>query len=295
VKVDRSRFFLSPAVTPLAYTGAYAGWSEERRRRSNQLTALAFNEGIAFFERTFSASLVAVRRELAQEDELAGSLDRFLADEARHAAAWDELNRAAEPRYYRGRKARPIVPISPRLARLLGHLVARPRRFPVVFWLMLALEEHSLHISRCCLRRDAEALDPTFSAAYREHARDEARHVQVDRRLIERFYAPLPWPLRWLNAALFHALLRGGLLAPGRRARAIVGRLIEEQPELAGERPRIERELAHLGRDPGYVAMMYSARATPLFFAQLGQFPELRSLQRRLAAPAGSQRRSAAP
>lgn len=286
MRVDRSRYFLSPMVTPLAYTGAYAGWNEERRRRSNQLTAMAFNEGIAFFERAFSGSLVAVRNRLAESDELGAALDLFLADEARHAAAWDALNRAAEPRYYGGKENRPLVPVSPRIGRAIVGLAGRPRLFPVVFWVMLALEEHSLHMTRCCLGRGREAIDPAFREAYREHARDEARHVQVDLRLIERFYAPLPRPLRWMNGVLLRTLLHGVLLAPGRRARAVLARLVEEQPELAVERPRIERELSQLGRDRGYLAMMYSPRATPLFWQHLGRFPELRSTRRRLEAAA---------
>lgn len=284
MRVDRSRFYLAPAVTPLAYTASYAGWSEERQRRSNQLTALAFNEGIAFFERSFSAAVVAAREELGAEDELAGELDRFLADEARHADGWDRLNRVAEPCYYGDAAPRPIAPPPRLLPRLVAFFAARPRLFPCVFWWMLALEEHSLHISRCCSGCPEESLDPTFREAYREHARDEARHVRLDLRLIERFYAPLSPPLRRLNAALLHAVLTGPLLAPGRLARAVVGRLVEEQPDLGAERQRIERELAALRHHPGYRAMMYSPRATPLLFAALARFEELAPTLRRLGS-----------
>ena len=46
--IDRRCWFVCPTLTPLYYTHVYRELNDEQQRRYNQLTALSFNELIAF-------------------------------------------------------------------------------------------------------------------------------------------------------------------------------------------------------------------------------------------------------
>jgi hypothetical protein len=185
--VDRSRRFVCETLTPLYYAPVYRELTDAQRLRYNQITGLCFGELIAFFEESFAASVLAAlalaRRDL--DADLAACLDGFVAEERRHVAYWRQLNRLAEPQWY-DRRDDAVIRLPATARRALGFLTSRPRTFPVVFWVMLALEERSLDISRRCLRMNPDTAEPQFRAAYRHHLRDETRHVALDRHLIER-------------------------------------------------------------------------------------------------------------
>src|SRR5690606_26164825 len=104
-----------------------------------------------------------------------------------------------------------------------------------VFWLMLTLEERSLEISRRCLRLSDDQIEPTYRRIYAMHRIDEALHIQIDRLLIDMYFARQARPLRQANARLFQRLIGGTLLKPARAARRGLEALLAEFPEL---RPR---------------------------------------------------------
>lgn len=124
--------------------------------------------------------------------------------------------------------------------------------------------------------------DPTYRRVYREHLRDEARHVQLDRHLIARFYHPAPRAVRWSSAQVFTLVLTRWLLPPVRSAARVVGALARECCELRPLLPVMRRQLHHVATNPGYQAMMYSRAATPLLFAEMDRCPLLRRLGRRI-------------
>ena len=164
-----------------------------QKLRYNQLTAMMANEIIAFMETEFLvAALSAVEARQGdprQPPGLQAAVRRFRDDERRHADIWHNLNRLSEPEWYASTNWR-LLGI-PRAALTAARLVARrPVAFPVVFWLQLVQEERSLEISRRCMRVPPQAMEPRYAAAYTAHLPDEARHVQIDRHLIDRFYRP---------------------------------------------------------------------------------------------------------
>ena len=57
--IDPARWFVCPTLTPLYYAPVYRDLDQRHQRRYNQLTALCFNELIAFFEESFAASVLA--------------------------------------------------------------------------------------------------------------------------------------------------------------------------------------------------------------------------------------------
>jgi P-aminobenzoate N-oxygenase AurF len=279
--IDRSRWFVCPTLTPLYYAPVYCELLESHQRRYNQLTALCFSELISFFETTFAASVLAALaagKRNGIDPELAACLGQFIEEEREHTRWWQQLNQLSEPALYSTRQ-RAIIRLSAPIRFLLNQITRRPGCFPLVFWVMLALEERSLEISRRCLRMPNHQIEPRYLAIYRAHLQHEVRHVQLDWHLIERFYEPSSLALRKFNAALLRLAIARFFLPPTRSARRVVRRLVAECPELMPLRKLIETQLVKVGEDPAYHAMMYSRESTPITFALFDRFKEMHELR----------------
>ncbi len=279
--IDRTRWFVCPTLSPLYYTPSYETLDEAQKKRYNQLTALCFNELIAFFEQNFASSVLAAignSKTRAVAPGLVDCLQGFWHDEQEHIGYWRSLNRLTAPHEY-ATSDQWIVRFSPVVLRGLKWLTARPFRFPAVFWIMLALEERSLEISRRCLALPADDLEPTYRKLYQHHLRDEVRHVELDRHLIEFFYAPLPLYWRRCNARLIAEMIGRFFLPPTRSAIRVARQLAAEFPSLAHRLPTWERELRAVSKNPRYVEMMYSRTTTPITFGMFDRFRELHRMR----------------
>ena len=280
--IDRSRWFFCETLTPLYYTAVYRDLGAQHKLRYNQLTAMMANEIIGFMETEFLvAALSAVgsrEGDRRQPADLHAAVIRFRDDERRHAEIWHNLNRLSEPEWYASRSRR-LLSI-PRGALTAARLVARrPVAFPVVFWLQLVQEERSLEISRRCMRVSSQVMEPRYAAAYGAHLPDEARHVQIDRHLIDRFYRPRSIAVRQATALLFRVIVGTMLMTPVHSTARVVRLLAAEYPELAPLVPRMLRELKGLQDSVEYHEMMYSRRTTPVTFALFDEFPEFHQMR----------------
>lgn len=279
--IQRDKYFLCPTLTPLYYTASYYTLTDAQAVRYNQITGMCFSELIGIFEESLASTALRAlshpsRSKLAPD--LLHGLRNFTEEEAKHCEMWRRLNRLSEPEWYRGTE-RYIVKV-PRLARAALRLIARrPRLFPAVIWVMLALEEHSMEISRRCARTTVP-LEPRYAMAYRLHLEEEVRHVQIDWHLLERFYFGCPRALRSVNARLFRVIMGAFFLKPVNSARRVVDLLVREFPELSPRRDTMVRELRGLDRDEDYQRMMYSRTATPITFALFDGLPEFRAMGR---------------
>jgi hypothetical protein len=194
---------------------------------------------------------------------------------------FQRLNRLSAPGWYERGPFRLVA--VPRAVRLAAVAIARRADvFPAVLWLMLALEEHSIEVSRRSMAMPPEQLEPHWAAAYRAHLEDEVRHVQVDLHLIERFQGGAGW-LRPLNALVVRLGIEHFLLAPSRSGARVVERLVTEFPELRPRAAEMVGELRRLDRNLEYQALMYSRGTTPLTFALFDRFPEFHGMARVLA------------
>jgi len=281
--IDRSRWFFCETLTPLYYTAIYRELASEHRRRYNQLTAILANELIALLESEFlDAALTAVADDPDGAD-VRTAMTRFREDESRHAAIWNRLNRLSEPEWY-SIQNRTLVTVPPPLGFLCRVIARHPVLFPVAFWVQLVQEERSVEISRRCMRVDADRIEPRYAAVYAAHLHDEARHVQIDRHLIEQFYRPRSPLVRRVTARLLRAFVSGPLLTPGRSTAAVVRQLAREFPELTPLVPRIRRELRGLTASDEYHRMMYSRESTPVTFDLFDRFEEFHQMQHVLRA-----------
>ena len=285
-EIDRTLWYVCPTSTPLYYAPVYHDLDHSHQLRYNQLTAVLFNELIAFFESEFASSVciaLSNASDKTTESPFVECLQSFVSEEQQHIEWWRKLSRLSEPEDYCD--SQEIIFRIPKLARsVLRRLTHNPTWFPVVFWIMLALEERSLDISKRCLRMNISEIEPHYLAVYRDHLKDETRHVHIDWHLIERHYAHCSIPLRKLNAWLLRILVSKCFLPPNRSAIRVVRRLVEERVELEPLLPAIEKQLRALGNDAAYQEMMYSRESTPITFKLFDRFPEMQSMRKVLLA-----------
>lgn len=276
--IDRGRWWVCPTLTPLYYAPCYGELSEGQARRYNQLTALSFGELFGFFEATFEHALRAVlsaRSGRPVSGELRACLEGFIREEAKHREMWWRLAALSEPGWYDESPMR-VVRIPGVTRRGLSWLTGRPDWFPAVVWAILALEEHSMEISRRCARVPAERIEPRYAAVYRAHMAEEARHVQIDWHLLVHLMEGIGPAMRRVNGWVFRAAVRGFFLRPTRAAVRVVDALVGGMPELAGMRGRMVRDLKGLDGDGRFRQMMLSPESTPVTFRLMGRYPELR-------------------
>lgn len=281
VPIDRTRLFVCPTLTPLYYTRIYSELNDDQQLRYNQLCAMGFSELIAFFESTFASSVLRALAD-AGDGELSEAwqhcLRQFLDDEREHIRWWHELNRFSHPALY-ATGDHQIVRLSPILHELLKFFTRRPRLFPVVFWIMIALEERSLDISKRCLKMDRDLIEPRYRLVYQQHLKDESRHVQIDWHLIERFFSNRSKLVQRINARLLCFMIGRFFMRPNRSAIFVVRRLVAEHPELASLLPGMTLQLKRLHQNSGYQEMMYSRSTTPITFSLFDRFAVMHPIQ----------------
>jgi hypothetical protein len=277
IPIDFTKPFVCPSLTALYYTPFWSKLEAMDQLRYTQLSALSFNELIAWFESGFSSTLRALIRSDRLPEELKSLLPDFLEDECRHQEIWWTLNRRADPVRY-SRNIASIAKIAPAGRALMSWLASRPLDYPVVIWVMLVLEEHGNEIARRCAARRPDEIEPHFAAAYLAHVRDEIRHVQIDWHLLDSLWPSLRGWRRRMNIELFRLVIARLLFKTEHAAMSVVEELARERPRLRPLLPRIRRQLRVVGQDREFRNMMLSARSSPIVFHLLDLFPELQSL-----------------
>ncbi|MBI1766569.1 MAG: diiron oxygenase [Acidobacteria bacterium] len=285
--LDHTRLFTCPSLAPLAHTAVFAELSPAQQRRYNQLVGLLQNELICFFELEIGGPVLTSLLRNPLPAELATALRNFQTEEQQHTQMFRRLNQLATSQWYATSDYH-IVRLPRLFLLLLRQMTARPRVFPLLLWLMLLMEERSLMMSKRYAALAAETVEPQFQAAYRAHAEDEIRHVQLDWHLLEAFYQRRPAWLRRLNVWLLTGVLTAFLFKPKRTNVRLIELLLAEFPDLETRRPQLLNAVAGLAENPGYRQMMYSPEATPISRALFDRLPEFAHLRRRLFAEGGS-------
>ncbi len=272
---DRSAWCVCPTLTPLYHTPVYATLTHAHRLRYNQLVGLCTNEIVGMFERTLQTMVGRLQDEASLPADVRGLLAGFIADEERHADIWAKLNRLAEPAWYASSEVRMVrlTSLATLLIAAIGHW---PAAFPVSIWTVLALEEHSLEIGRRTMKADVQ-IEPRFLAAYRFHAQDEARHIQIDWQVLEHLLARLSPMMLRLNVRLFRALVDRFLLRPVNVAASAVRQLGEEFTELSGQTPAMLQALEKLSTSASYREMIFSRRSNPVTFGLIDRIAPARA------------------
>ncbi|MGH7388337.1 MAG: diiron oxygenase [Candidatus Rokuibacteriota bacterium] len=282
VAIRSERPFLPEALTPLFHTAAHAGLTPHQRLRYNQLHGLYVNEQILFFEESLAEPVLGGLLGMPLPDGLDGALRRFREDEAAHSIMFRELNRQLAPDLYADGDFH-FIPASRAGRRVLGAIGRHPRWFPLLLWLMLMLEERSLHYGREILR-DASTLEPRVIETQTRHLRDEAHHVRWDQEVLDWLWPRTERPLRRLNAALFTWLVGEFFSVPRRGSLAVIQELARQCPELQARRPELAGELRALSGRRAFHASLYSRRIAPQTFGRFDRWPEFARVGRVLGA-----------
>jgi len=282
--VRSDRYFLCPTLTPLWYTPGYQVLEEPDQQLYNQLTALMSIELIGWFEATLLPALTSAIKRITHdevESDLMEALKSFIADECQHIGWWEKLHADSLTALGLDTQTR-VLRVNP-LGKRAFHLIAgHACHVTAVFWVMLALEEHGLEIARRTLAQPADQIDPRHLDAHRHHVRDEARHVQLDRHLIDCFYRRQSGAARRVNAYLFDRLLMRYLLPPVRGASQVVDQLARMRPPVRPHVLSLKQQLRTLAHHTGYREMMYSRQTTPVLFSMFDEHPQMANLARRL-------------
>ena len=276
--IDFARRFMPPVLTPLWHTRAHATLTPAQQLRYNQIHALYFNEQTMFFERALAENVLGdflagpLRAELREE------LENFLTEEQRHSAMFHRLNQLCAPEIYRAREFH-FIAVPAAAGRLLAFISRRPRRFPLLLWLMHVQEERALYFGRTFLK-SGDDLEPHFVAVQKRHLADEAGHVRCDEILLEEVWPKLSRPARWLNARLLGWMIGEYLSTPRRAGVRVLEALVAEFPELRPRLPELRGQLLGLANDREFRRSLYSPENVPATFRRFDAWPEFRGLRR---------------
>jgi P-aminobenzoate N-oxygenase AurF len=283
--IDWSRPFIHEAHTQLYYTPSYGALSAAQRLRYNQLFGVRVNEQFMTLERDLTNRvLVRVLRHpgVAADPVLGECLTRMVSEEERHYAMFRDLNLRCLPDVY-AKTDRYFLRFGRLDRALFAAATGLARRLPWLLWLVIAMEEYSIALSRSFIRRrETESLGPleeNFVRIHAEHVKDETRHVQLDVHVIEACHARSSRVGRALDAALLKTFLRD-ILVPKRSGLAVVRRWVAQDPALRDREHEFVAAVRGLAHDDAYQRSLFSREIMPRTFALFDTRPELADLGR---------------
>jgi membrane-associated phospholipid phosphatase len=297
--IDHSRPFMPEAFTYLHGSASYARLSARQRLRYNQLCGVMTAEQFVAFEQDVIFRCISTLREdpaITADRALTRRLDVMLADESRHAAMFRDLLLKAMPEIYRQRD-RYFIRLN-WFERLIAERAARTRSGVLtLLWFSLAIEEHSVALSRAMIGDDTGTLgplEPTFVTTHRHHLADELSHLPVNQALIERAFDTKGASARRRLAWIFALVLRN-IARPSRANVRVVDHLIAEFPELRPQRKQMVREMLLDSKRLAPCSSITSLEHHPITAAAWRSREEFAPLVRRLSDEQTPSRRGINP
>lgn len=286
-KIDMSRPFAPEEYTQLYYTPIYGRLTDNQKLRYNQLFGVRNNEYIMMLERDLVERILVPlchHPKVAAQSELLQCLRTMIEEERRHYVGFLDLNRRCLPDIFVDGRERYFSELSfatEMTFRVFGQVSSR-LAFPLYY--VMALEESSMAMARSMIKRSSSEalgeLEPQFVSVHREHMKDEARHVQIDKHLVEACLTRTGRLTRWINARLFKYMLRGiTRVGPNGSGAKVIRRLVQEMPELASMEAEMISAIMALTGDAKYQRSLFNRKAMPLTFGIFDQAAEFDDLQ----------------
>ena len=290
IAVDFRRPFVPEHRTQLYYTPLYRSLHFEHRLRYNQLFALRLNEYAMMLEEGLTDRVmkrVVSRIGPARHPDIVDAVGRLRAEEAHHRQMFGGINRSIRPDLYPIGRDRffSVLPLWARGAFPAAGVLSR--WFSFVLWYAIAMEEASVALARE-MAGDKETetlgpLDPAFASIYAAHAKDEARHVRLEQRLIDlALIGDRPRRRKW-DAILFRQMLIG-LCTPTRGGSGVrvIRQLVRDMPELQNREDEMIQAVLDLGRHREFQISLFNREMMPVAFAIYDRIPELANLGERM-------------
>lgn len=258
-EIDYSKPFIPEHLTHLQFTTVYRELSPKHRLRYNQLFALYVNELALLFEDRIAPMYLRLTTSSLFDSSEAMSINRFVIEEAAHAAMFRRLNRLAAPELYSNSDFYFLRPPPPFLNRFLK----RVSKFLTPAVVLLGTIQEERVTSYGDHYRSSEDIEPNFLAATIAHCGEECGHIDFGAALLSKLWLNTPNAQRIFNRWLFRALFKEYFLAPKRGGLRILARLIEEHPELKPLEWRLTHEFLALGRNQSFLRFLYSRDVVP--------------------------------
>jgi hypothetical protein len=281
--VDDARHFFPDDQVPLTFVPSWSKLRPDEQRQANQWYACAVSEQFIFLEEAFlmPATRALLRlRQVRNDPALCEALSTFLVEEEKHGQMFRRLLLSVDPDRYRGGWRHFYTP--GRFGVWIGALCLRlPQVFVAWPWLGLILEEKTIAYHRAFERAAAAGvqLDPLHHAVHRFHFLDEARHVSIEKVLVEKLWDPASSIVKDFNRPLLFSAL-GNYTRPRRRSVSanIVRALGARFPRMAHLVEPLVAELMALRSDPDFQRQIYGHDAIPQTFRALQTRPELHGI-----------------
>lgn len=285
-KIDLSMPFVPEDYTQLYYTPIYRHLCREHRLRYNQLFGIRINEYIMMLEADLIERLLTP---LCRHPDVAGDailrrcIDTMIEEERRHFRYFLALNRACHPALFADGRERYFSTLNLPLKALFSLVGLVSGQLAFALWYLMAMEESCTALARDMMRSPVTEtlgpLEPNFMAVHREHTKDEARHLHIDKLLIDICLGKASPAKRAVNARLFKAML-AAVTRPTRRGSGVkvIRQLVAEMPELSWKESEMVSAVLSLRRDIQFQSSLFNRRAMPMTFGLFDQAEELGDL-----------------
>lgn len=276
-KPDPTRLWSPVELSPLTYLPSYPELSPAAQIRYNQLFACGVCEQFIWFENDLlKPVLKRTILDLAPELEFSKQLQEFVLDEEKHAEMFWRLLHHAEPAHYPTRKYRLLnLGLTQKIS--LFVMTRFSRSLLVWIWAALFFEERTLDYSRryfSAKKRDSSALDENFSHVHLLHLKDEARHHQLDQKILHLIYDNAPQWKRKIAGLMMYQLMRA-FASPKRVSRKVLKILREEFPNEASILNQLETELPLLASNEAFHQIAFGSQSVGTSRKLLTLYPEM--------------------
>lgn len=278
-EVSRTRNWSPFEIAPMTYLSSFTKLSPEVQRRYNQLFALGVCEQFIWFERDLLAPILKklIRNQPDLGASLISELQVFIDDEEKHSEMFWRLLEAAEPDLYAKREFR-FLNLGPLQSVSLRLMTSFPNQMPVWLWAALFFEERTLDYSRRyrnLIRSQEESVDALFGRCHLFHLMDEARHHDIDQRLIRALYDGQP---KWKRAftGWLMAILMRAFVSPKRVSKRILGVLRSEFPMSKAELDALEQELPLIRESTQFREIAFGMQSVGSSRRLMSEYPEMK-------------------
>ncbi len=275
-----ARFWIPDKISHLFYIDIYKDMPPELQLKANHFFALLVVEQIATFERDLldivnQKIFKKIIRDAAVTLEFKNALEHFDREEKNHVIMFDRLIEVSNQ--VLGRKNRYFdMSIFSRF--VLRIIFSFPNFLSFWIWVILFVEERTIHVWKEIQKEDAAQFDPLHREVHYAHMMDEARHVQIDEFLLELLWESQPMWIKKMNIGILKLFLKYTFIR-SRTSRRLWQKLKKYDARFETYNEQVLSGLNHLQSNKKYLSQIFSVEAAPRFYRLLKKYPEMQNLE----------------
>lgn len=280
IPIDPTKFWGPETLGSLYYLPSYQTLTPQEKLKYNQFFALSICEQFVWFEEYFICPILKNMIEAVKKKDIDNTwslaLTHFYNEEVGHSELFWRLLQNSRPDLYPQKKTFLFQP-SWLHQLILKKMIQNPNIILSWIWLSILFEERTLDFSRRYLE-DQKQIDPQFVRAHKMHMIDEARHVQMDYHLVERFYKSAPAWQKKLTVFFMNQVVES-YASPSRVPMKILRQMQKELPSMTEEKIlSFQQELPSLKTNEAFLKSAFGPRATRRTYELLLDYNEFSSI-----------------